>query len=47
MCTDCRTQELSVLAQGRGLVDGGVEINCLADDRRAFSLSVSNIYSII
>ncbi len=42
----CRAQALSGLAQGRGVVDGGVEINCLADDRRAFSLSVSSTNSV-
>ena len=33
--------DLSVLARGRGLVGGGVEIECFADDRKAFTLTVS------
>lgn len=32
---------MSVLARGRGLVGGGVEIECFADDRKAFTLTVS------
>ena len=33
--------DLSMLARGRGLVGGGVEIECFADDRKAFTLTVS------
>ena len=33
--------DLSVLARGRGLVGGGVEVECFADDRKAFTLTVS------
>ena len=33
---------LSVIARGRGLLEGGVELDCI-DTGTAFSLSVSNL----
>ena len=31
-----------MLARGHGLLGGGVEVDCFADDRRAFTLTVSS-----
>ena len=39
--------DLSVLARGRGLVGGGVEIECFADDRKAFTLTVSKRFALV
>ena len=39
--------DLSVLARGRGLVGGGVEIECFADDRKAFTLTVSEQLALV
>lgn len=39
--------DLSVLARGRGLVGGGVEIECFADDRKAFTLTVSEWFALV
>ena len=39
--------DLSVLARGRGLVGGGVEIECFADDRKAFTLTVSVQHALV
>lgn len=36
-----REAELSLLAQGLGLMDGGVELDCFTDDRRSYTLKVS------
>ena len=44
-CSD--VGDLSVLARGRGLVGGGVEIECFADDRKAFTLTVSVQHALV
>ena len=31
-----------MLARGHGLLGGGVQVDCFADDRRAFTLTVSS-----
>ena len=38
----CTHRQLSMLARGHGLLGGGVQVACFADDRRAFTLTVSS-----
>ena len=35
--------DLSLLAQGRGLMNGGVELECFGEDRRSFTLNVCTL----